>query len=69
MPRLTPAEARETLTRLGFSAAPDFFTLSSSDVEGILTEADRVKYRKPKTANGSRARYFYQYLTRTAKKG
>jgi hypothetical protein len=73
MPRLTKDQAQETLRRIGFGAVfagapPDFFTLSSSDVEALLAEADLVKYRKPKTANGSRARYFYEYLARTARK-
>jgi hypothetical protein len=31
-----------------------------------LAEADTLKYREPRNANGSRARYFWEYLKRTA---
>lgn len=48
-----------TLTR-------DFHT--SAQVDVILAEADRVHYRKPRNANGSRGRYFYQRLQRQAQK-
>ena len=68
MPRMTKDQAQEILRRIGCSAAPDFFTLPSEQVAQVLIEADAVKYRKPKNANGSRARYFYEYLTRTARK-
>lgn len=47
----------------------DFHTLSSSEVEQVLAEADRQKYRKPKNASGSRARYFYAKLQREAERG
>ena len=47
---------------------PDFHSLPSDQVAQVLREADAVKYRKPKNANGSRARYFYEYLARTARK-
>mgnify|MGYP003651203181 CR=1 FL=1 len=70
MPRLTKDQAQETLRRIGGKGIfiPDFHTLHSEQVAQVLTEADSVKYRKPKNANGSRARYFYEYLTRTARK-
>jgi hypothetical protein len=44
----------------------DFHTLSSSQVDAILAEADRVRYQTPRNANGSRARYFYQLWQRRA---
>ena len=68
MPRMTKDQAQEILRRIGCSAMPNFFRLSSSEVEALLAEADLVKYRKPSGANGSRGRYFYGYLTRTARK-
>lgn len=46
------------------SPSQDFHTLSSSQVDSILAEADRAGYRKPKNANGSRARYFYSLWQR-----
>lgn len=47
-------------------ARGNFYTLPASTVCELLAEADRVKYRKPKNANGSRGRYFHAYLTRRA---
>lgn len=52
---------------IGAKPEQDFHTLSTSQVDALLTEADRVKYQKPKNANGSRARYFYQRLQRQAR--
>lgn len=46
---------------------PDFHTLPSERVECLVELAREVGYRKPKAANGSRARYFYEYLKRAAK--
>ena len=60
----TAAEAYALATRYGFTLGLDFFTLSGSAVLLILEAADAWKYRKPKNANGSRARYFYAYLNR-----
>jgi hypothetical protein len=65
---MTRETAEDILTRCYLIAKPDYFTLSSSDKEGLLREADTVKYRKPKNANGSRARYFYAYVLRAANK-
>lgn len=45
----------------------DFHQLTSSQVDQLLEEADRVRYRKPKNANGSRARYFHALLQRRAR--
>lgn len=59
--------ARETLKACSINPEQDFFTLSSAQVELLLVEADRVKYRKPKGANGSRGRYFHAMLQRRAK--
>lgn len=44
----------------------DFHTLGNDIVCRIIEAADEWKYRKPKNANGSRARYFYAYLCRAA---
>lgn len=61
--------ARETLRMLNLNASQNFHTLSPSQVERLLEEADRVKYRKPKNANGSRGRYFFQKLVRESRNG
>lgn len=42
----------------------DFFALSSDEKRELLAEADRVKYRLPANASGSRARYFYDAVER-----
>ena len=65
MTKLTPPQAREILRRAHIPAI-DFHALDSAAVDRLLIEADAVKYRKPRNANGSRARYFHAYLTRTA---
>jgi hypothetical protein len=60
--------ARAVLAMTHASVGQDFHTLSSEQVDVILAEADRVKYQKPKNANGSRGRYFYQKLQRDAQR-
>jgi hypothetical protein len=62
--RLGAYEARAILAKLD----DDFHALSSAQVERLLQEADRVGYRKPKNASGSRGRYFFAYLQRLASK-
>ena len=64
--RMSAYDAREILIALGMSDKPDFCTLNSYRVSEILDIADFVKYRAPKNANGSRARYFYSYVCRRA---
>lgn len=44
----------------------DFHTLTSDEVAAVLAHADAAKYRKPSTANGSRARYYWAKLQREA---
>jgi hypothetical protein len=65
---MTRETAEGILTRCHLTDQPDFHTLSSSVVMCLQLEADDVRYRKPKHANGSRARYFYAYVLRAANK-
>ena len=58
--------ARAVLESINAEVGQDFHTLRSSQVDKLLEEADRVKYRKPKNANGSRGSYFYAKLQREA---
>lgn len=58
--------ARETLRGLNTAIGQDFHTLTHSQIEALLIEADRVRYQRPRDANGSRARYFYARLQRLA---
>lgn len=60
--------ARAALQNLNIAVGQDFHTLSMEQVEGVLREADRVRYQKPASANGSRARYFHDRLQRLARK-
>lgn len=58
--------ARNALPGLDFSA--DFHTLGSAKVEQLLEVAKAVGYRRPKNANGSTARCFFEYLARGYRK-
>lgn len=60
--------ARETLRRIGIEIGADFHALPGLTVEALVDAADRYRYRKPATANGSRARYFHAYLQRRARR-
>ncbi len=57
-------DACEILGRLGIKRGEDFHVLRSGVVERLLDEAQQHGYRKPKSANGSKGRYFHQYLQR-----
>lgn len=59
--------ATESLKACGVPLGADFHALSPVQVDALLREADRVRYRKPAQANGSRARYFHDLLQRRAR--
>jgi hypothetical protein len=65
---MTKYDAAELLRRAGVTPGADFCTLRSDQVCALLAEADLVKYRKPKNANGSRGRYFHEFLQRVARR-
>lgn len=60
------ADARDLAARYGIDLERDFHALPSEQVERIIAAADSVRYRAPRNANGSRARYFHARLVRTA---
>lgn len=66
MARLAPSDANDILQRCGIVIGQDFHTLNTSTVEALLIEADKRGYRKPSNANGSRGRYFHEYVQRVA---
>ena len=66
MPAMTRHDALEIAHRYGINVKADFHTLRAAEVETILEAADFRKYRKPRNANGSRARCFHEYLRRAA---
>ena len=57
-------EATTIATQYSIPLGENFHGLSSIIVEKIIDAANARKYREPKNANGSRARYFYAMLTR-----
>jgi hypothetical protein len=66
MARIDRMTASDVLSRAKAPRGTDFHALPSSVVEALIEEADAHGYRRPRNANGSRARYFHAYLTRAA---
>lgn len=66
MPRLNQSDARAIANNYRIPLDSDFHALNSAQVESVIAAADARGYRKPASANGSRARYFHQYLRRAA---
>lgn len=64
--RMRQIDAEAILHDCEIVGGSDFHALTSSQVERLLAEADKRKYRKPKNANGSRGRYFYALVDRVA---
>jgi hypothetical protein len=58
--------ARQALRQARIPLGADFHTLSAVTVEKLIAIADSWRYRKPESANGSRARYFHAMLQRRA---
>lgn len=58
------AAIKATLCAQGIDFSEDFHALPSSQVE-LLVEASKVcGYRKPASASGSTARYFFQHMAK-----
>ena len=62
---LEPRIARSVLESCNALDVP-FHALPSRNVAALLAWANYYKYREPKNANGSRARYYHAYLVRRA---
>lgn len=62
---MTRADAVSIASQFGFPLNRDFHSLSSDTVQRIIDAADSERYRTPRNANGSRARYFYARLNRS----
>lgn len=61
---LTRIQAYKLLKIGGIDFSLDFHILRSSQCDTLLTWAKLTRYHKPKEANGSRARYFFEHLKR-----
>lgn len=61
---MSKSTARELLSAHGVPLGEDFHRLPSSVVDGIVAAAEAYGYRKPRNANGSKARYFYAFANR-----
>ena len=68
MGRLTRSDAFHLANAYRIPLALDFHVLDAAQVENVLAAADFVKYRQPRNANGSRARYFHAYLVRASRR-
>lgn len=67
MARLTRTAACEILSRAGVPRGADYHTLSSTQVDNLLVQARRAKYRKSKGAPGSKGRMFHKYVERSCR--
>jgi hypothetical protein len=65
---MTSSDASKILAKLKIDVDADFHALSWGKVAKLLAEADRVSYRCPRGALGSRARYFLNRLQRLARR-
>lgn len=65
--RINPTTAREILASCGIEIDADYHALPNTSFDALMAEADRLSYRRPKGANGSRGRYFHYMLQRRAR--
>lgn len=66
--RIDRGTARDILSRCRAPVGGNFHALNSDAVEALLGEARTYAYRHPRNANGSRARYWHDYLQRAAQR-
>lgn len=69
MARLDYHTGRALCAAFGINPEWDYHQLPSAMVDAVIRAADSVKYRKPQNANGSRGRYFFEYLRRVIERG
>jgi hypothetical protein len=58
------ATIKATLCAQGIDFSEDFHALPSSQVELLVEASKACGYRKPSSASGSTARYFFQHLAK-----
>lgn len=64
MARMTHDDARALCSVFGIDPRQDWHAMPSAMKDAVLKAADARNYRKPANANGSRGRYFAEYLRR-----
>lgn len=65
---MTTEQATNVLRYVGAETSTDFHTLSATAVDNLIAFANDFKYRRPRNANGSRARYFFAFVCRVARR-
>ena len=65
--KFTRQQAKAIAVIYGIDFTKDFYQISSSQVGLLVDLAKKSKYRKPKTANGSTGRYFFDHLKNKVK--
>jgi hypothetical protein len=60
--KITKEEARTLAKKVGVDFNKDFYQQGFQMATELVAIAKLKGYRKPKNANGSTARYFFQYL-------
>lgn len=64
--KMSKQEARKLVQKLGWDFGKDYHAQdTSSKNETLLAVAKLVGYRKPASASGSTARYFFYYLKKS----
>lgn len=66
--RIDRERARRILGLIPAPVGGNFYALRQEAVYNLLGEARAAGYRQPRNANGSRARYFHEYLQRAAQR-
>lgn len=62
--KIPACAAKQLLKARGIDFSKDYFALRGSEVEIVLDVAKAAGYRKGKSAPGSKARMFYEFLDR-----
>lgn len=62
-------QAKRLIAAYSIPVDRDFYALPSRDVDSVIAAADDYRYRAPRNANGSRARYFHALLQRVTARG
>jgi len=62
--KMSKQEAKRIAQKSGISFTVSYGTLRSSQTDLLVELAKKTGYRKPASASGSRARYFFYHLAK-----